>query len=144
MEKSIFDYLNDIFQNKVDHKKYTETDWKKFSPYMINRWISMSPDFIEIINYLQRYTIGVLSNRDVYRLYVDIFPKMKFFSKYTKTDKEQEKYSSNLIDFLCEKFHWNEKECFNNLKMLDTDSVISYLKEYGFSDDDIKKQFKLK
>ena len=36
--------------------KYTETDHKKFSPFIVNRWLSMRMELIEIINQLQKYT----------------------------------------------------------------------------------------
>ena len=63
-EKSIFDYINDIFYNKPNWEEYSETEKKSFNSFMMNRWISMSPDYISVINYLQQYTIGILSNRE--------------------------------------------------------------------------------
>lgn len=144
-EKSIFDYINDIFYNKPNWEEYSETEKKSFNSFMMNRWISMSPDYISVINYLQQYTIGILSNRESYKLFKDLFPKSKFFTKYIKADKNiEEKFSPALITFLCEKFHWNESEAVSNLKFISTEDLISYLKDYGYSDSDIKKQFKLK
>jgi len=144
-EKSIFDNINDIFYLKTSWNTYTETERKRFSPYMINRWISQSIDYIEVINYLQQYTIGILENREVYKLLKDILPKVKFFTKYLKADKsEDDKYSENLIKLLCETFYWNEKECYENLKFIDQNNIISFLKDRGLSDGEIKKQFKIK
>lgn len=105
----------------------------------------MSMDYIGIINYLQQFTIGLLGNKEVYNLYKDILPKTKFYSKYIKADKTKEdEANSNLIKFLCEKFFWSEDECAENLKLLTNSDIISTLKDYGLSDADIKKQFKLK
>lgn len=144
-ERSIFDNINDVFFNKTNWEEYSETDRKKFSPFMMNRWISMSPDYIGVINYLQQYTVGILQNREVYKLFKDLFPKVKFFTKYTKVDKESEdKISPNLIKFLCERFCWNESETVSNLQFIKQEDLISYLKDHGYSDSDIKKQFKLK
>lgn len=144
-ERSIFDNINDVFYNKTSWEEYSETDRKKFSPFMMNRWISMNPDYISIINYLQRYTVGILDNREVYKLLKDLLPKIKFFTKYIKADKsEDEKISTTLIEFLCSNFNWGREEALQNLKFLNSDILSEYLKQYGYSDEDIKKQFKLK
>ncbi len=144
-DKSIFDNINDLFFNKPAWETYTESDKKKFSPYMINRWISQSSDFIEIINYLQQYTIGILSNREVYKLLKDFLPKMKFFTKYSKADESNnDKYSEALISLLCETYLWNEKQCFENLKILDISIIETFLRERGYSDGEIKKLIKVK
>lgn len=144
-ERRIFDFVNEVFYHKTPWNNYPDSEKKIFSPFIINRLISMSPDYIELINYLQQYTIGLLDRREVYKLLVDLLPKSKFFSKYIKADKDDEnKVSEKLIQFLCEKFHWNEQETVYNLKLIKNEDLIEYLKEYGYSEKEIKQQFKLK
>lgn len=142
-EKSIFDNLNDIFYNKTPWEDYSETEKKRFSVYMANRFISMDFDLIEVINYLQPYTIGLLNSREVYKLYSDLFPKRKLYNKYIKADKDENKISDQLIDLLCKEFHWNEQECVSNLKFISTPDLIEFFKDRGYTDSEIKK-FKLK
>lgn len=144
-EKTIFDNINDIFYNKPNWETFTDSDKKKFNSYMLNRWISMNPDYISIINYLQPYTVGLLDNREVYKLFVDLFPKTKFFTKYIKADKDTEdKISPALILELCNDFNWNKQEAVENLHFLSDEVLKTHFKKKGYSDGDIKKQFKLK
>ena len=58
---TIFDHIAGITHRKKSWDKLSEADQKSFSPYIINRWLSMHPDIIETIDLLQRYTIGPLS-----------------------------------------------------------------------------------
>lgn len=77
--KSIFDHLSGIKEKKVAWESLSEMDKKSFSPFIINRWLSMNMDLLPIVNILQKYTIGLLSSRDVYKVYLDFLPKQKNF-----------------------------------------------------------------
>ena len=48
---TIFNWINEILVSKKHWDKFTEDEQKKFSPFIINRWLSMDKDFIEIVNY---------------------------------------------------------------------------------------------
>lgn len=148
--KSIFDFFNDIFLKKTSWEDLSESDKKAFSPYMTNRWISMESDYIGIVNYFQRYTIGLLAPREVYRLYLDLFPKKKFFVKYIKANKDKEdKISTELVKFLSRNCRWSEYETEQNLGILletpqGKKTVIEYIQGYGFTEAEVKSKFKLK
>ena len=79
---TIFDHLANITWKKKPWSELSELDQKSFSPYLINRWLSMNPDLIEIVDMFQQYTIGPLSKKHVYQLYLDFLPKAKMFAKY--------------------------------------------------------------
>ena len=78
---TIFDWINQILVGKKHWDSFTEDEQKKFSPFIINRWLSMDPEFIEVVNYFQKYAIGTLEPREVYKLYADFLPKGKRFNK---------------------------------------------------------------
>ena len=50
---SIFDWLKEITYNKSPWNSFTEEDKESFNPYMISRFLSMSKDYIELVNYVQ-------------------------------------------------------------------------------------------
>lgn len=141
--KTVFDHVNGLTSSKIPWDTLNELDKKTFTPYIINRIFSMDFDLIEVINYLQPYTIGLLNSREVYKLYSDLFPKRKLYNKYIKADKDENKISDQLIDLLCKEFHWNEQECVSNLKFISTPDLIEFFKDRGYTDSEIKK-FKLK
>ena len=47
---NIFDWLNEISYNKSDWSSFSKEDQDTFNPYMINRFISMKPNYIDIVN----------------------------------------------------------------------------------------------
>jgi len=149
MSKSIFEFISDIFEKKTPWADLTESDRKSFNTYMLNRWISMNPDYTEFINMIQQYSIGVLNAREVYKLYQDILPKTKFYVKYVKGDGVNKDFNDNLIEFIANKMEWSQYrtvQYLELLKMLDTDNNIlkEFIGKYGFDAPTLKKQFGLK
>ena len=66
---TIFEWINQILTHKKPWDSFVESDQKAFSPFIINRWLSMDIDFIEIVNYFQKYSIGLLQSKEVYKWY---------------------------------------------------------------------------
>ena len=100
---TIFDHLSYITDKKVIWDTLSEADKKAFVPYLINRWLSMNMDFVEIVNELQKYTIGQLSAAETYKLYFDILPKQKQFNKYIK-GKKADKFNVELVELISNHF----------------------------------------
>ena len=141
--KSIFDYINDIFLHKPDWEEYSDQEKKGFSIYMLNRWISMNIDYLEFINFLQRYSLsGLLSSKTVYKLYIDLLPKTKFFAKYVSKDKGESKIKEELLSHLTSDFNWSRQEAVNCLSLISSEYISSYLKDKGLTDSEIKKIMK--
>lgn len=144
--KSLFDHLNGITFNKTKWESLSDSDKKSFSSYMINRFLSMNSGLTEIINEFQKYTINVLSTREVYKLYLDILPKEKMFFKYIKGDKE-EKYPDKLIELVSKYYECSHKESIEYLDILTKkddlkNQLKSLLQGYGLDDKEIKKLIK--
>ena len=101
---TIFDFIKNLTIEKVPWDSYTESEKKEFNIYMINRWLSMDPDYnlIEIINELQHLTIGLLEPKEVYKLYYYLLPKQQYWLKFIKGKKES-KYNPELIEY-CKKY----------------------------------------
>ena len=79
---SIFDHMSNLTDKKKPWNSISEADQKSFTPFIINRWLSMNMDFIEVINELQRYTIGQISPAETYKLYYEFLPKQRQFQFY--------------------------------------------------------------
>lgn len=139
---TIFDHLAGLTYKKIPWNKLSDLDQKSFSPYLINRWLSMNPDLIEIIDMFQQYTIGPLSKKHVYQLYYDLLPKKKMFSKYIKGNKVN-KYNPELVEFIRRTHMISKREVNQYLDVFLKDaSGINFLKDllrkYGKSDKEIK------
>jgi hypothetical protein len=140
MSKSIFDLVNDITFNKTAWSEQSDVDKKQFSPYMMNRIVSMDYTLIEFVNYIQQYT-PILSNENVYNVYLDVLPKKKMYNKYigNKTENKQQK----LIDFIMINYQLNERETKQLLTNLTNTELIQEIMRYGYTEKEIKKEYGL-
>ena len=135
---TIFDWINQILVTKKHWNDFTEDEQKKFSPFIINRWLSMDKDFIEIVNYFQKYAIGTLEPREVYKWYCDVLPKGKRFNKYIK-GKRDKKYDKDLIDILTKHFECSKLNIKEYLEFLTKDDLKNILMKYGKDKKSIKR-----
>lgn len=143
---TIFDHLANITNKKTEWNALSEQDQKTFSPYLINRWLSMHYDLIEYVDMFQQYTIGPLSKKHVYQLYLDILPKQKMFAKYIK-GKKVDKYNKELVKFIADHFQIAKQEAeeYISLWMMDSqgkEHIIDLLKKYGKTEKEAKKLLK--
>ena len=127
---TIFDWVNNILVYKKPWDEFTEDEQKKFSPFIINRWLSMDKDFIEIVNFFQKYAIGTLESREVYNWYCDILPKGKRFNKYIK-GKKNKKYDKEMINIISNHFEVSKKESKDYIDLLDKNEIKEIYKMYG-------------
>ncbi len=141
---TIFDHLANITYKKTLWSKLSEADQKTFSPYLINRWLSMNPDLIEIVDMFQQYTIGPLNKKQVYQLYYDILPKQKMYTKYIK-GKKADKYNKDLITFVANHIQISRREATSYIdywKQGHINELEDLLKKYGKTDKEVKQWLK--
>ena len=135
---TIFDWINQINYEKKSWDSFSEAEQKTFNTFIINRWLSMDKELIQIVNYFQKYSIGLLEPRDTYMWYRDIIPKKKRFNKYVKGKKAM-KYDSELINTICKYFETSKKECVEYIAMMNKDELKSILELHGKEPKQIKK-----
>ena len=134
----IFDWLNQINYYKKSWDSFEEHEQKEFNVYMINRFLSMDDDLIEIVNYFQKYSIGLLQPREVYKWYCNILPKQKRFNKYIK-GKKSNKYPDWVINIFCKYFECSKKEAVEYLYLMNKSEIKNVLEKYGTNPKEIKK-----
>ena len=138
---TIFDWINQILVKKTHWNDFTIDEQKKFSPFIINRWLSMDKDFLEIVNYFQKYSIGTLESREVYKWYCDMLPRGKRFNKYIKGKKDK-KYNTELIDIMDMHFECSKSQVKDYLDLIAKDELIEILEKYGMNEKTIKRLLK--
>ena len=139
--KSIFDHLAGIKEKKTSWESLTDMDKKSFSPFIINRWLSMNIGLLPIVNILQKYTIGLLSARDTYKVYLDFLPKQKTFDKYIK-GKADGKYNTDMLKYLSTWYSVSQREVIGYMELLPKEEVLSILMKYGLTDVEAKTLLK--
>ena len=138
---TILDWINQILVHKKSWNSFNETDQKTFSPFIINRWLSMDEEFIEVVNYFQKYAIGTLEPREVYMWYRDVLPKGKRFNKYIK-GKKSKKYDDWLIKLLCNHFKCSKLQVIEYIELIDKEELKDILEMYGTDKKQVKKVIK--
>ena len=138
---TIFDWINQINFEKKSWDSFSEAEQKTFNTFIINRWLSMDEELIQIVNYFQKYSIGLLEPRDTYMWYRDIIPKKKRFNKYIKGKKAM-KYDSELITTICKYYETSKNECIEYIEMMYKKQLISILELHGKEPKQIKKLLK--
>ena len=135
---TIIDWMNQLLVHKKHWNDFTEDEQKKFSPFIINRWLSMDVDFIEIVNYFQKYSIGQLKSKEVYKWYCDVLPKGKRFNKYIKGKKDK-KYDKELVDVLIKHFECSKSEIKDYMELINSLELKQILEMYGKDKKTIKR-----
>ena len=143
---TIFDHIAGITHRKKSWDKLSEADQKSFSPYIINRWLSMHPDLIETIDALQQYTIGPLSKKHVYQLYYDILPNANVRAKYIK-GKKVNKFNKELVKFVKDHYEISSQEAEEYVGIFirttsGIQNLVDIMKSYGKTEKEIKKLLK--
>ena len=141
----LFDHLKALTERSSPNywETISESDRKTFSPYMINRFLSMNMDWVDFVDTLQRFTIGLLKPRDVFRLFDDILPKGRIFLPYVKA-KETRPIPDAMADLIamdCECSLFTAKEYCRVMLMSPAgrEELISLMNMYGMQTIDQKK-----
>jgi len=88
-KKSLFDHVNQVtaVQNPNYWEDISDEDKKTWSNYMVNRFLSMKSDWIDLVNEIQKYP---LEPKELYKVYTNILPKKKQWLRYIKGDKKMD------------------------------------------------------
>ena len=142
--KKLFDHLNALTaeQDPDYFNKLTEEDIKSWSNFMINRFLSMKPEWVELIASIQPLT-QTLEPEQMYKLYINILPKGKQYLKYTK-GKAEDKYEQFLIDLIKKEYDCSERQANDYVEVLyasrEGRENIQYICErYGLTKKEISK-----
>lgn len=94
---NFFQIQNKLFYSKKDNAGFLDQEGESaFVPFLLNRWLSFySKDTPHFVNEtLNRYTGLFEDNQQLYRLYYNLIPRLKFkrikYIKKVKKSKEEE------------------------------------------------------
>ena len=134
----IFDWLNQITYEKQPWNSFTEEDRKSFEPYMIHRFLSMNPEYIEFVNLVQ--TFPYTDKEKIYNIYLYMIPRKKMFLKYIKssTKKRQEK----LLGYVASYYECSLGEANEYIDILRENGVKDILNKIGVDEKEQKKLLK--
>lgn len=131
------DWIKHLTIYKTPWNKHSKEEQKTYLPYIMNLWLSMAPELIEIVNEVQKQQVP---NRDHYNFYLSVLPKKSMYFRWIKARKKE--YGKDVIEHLSAYYNVSSKEILDSLCLLDESKIISILQQLGISDKDIKKLLK--
>lgn len=121
---TIFDYISSILFTKNKTAAATIDTENEFSPYLVNRWISMySPACAKLSNVVNQY-IGSLSKSEIYSLCICVFGRVP--SKrinYFKRQKEEAESDEDIIKKIAVARELSAREIKEYFKLLNYDKT---------------------
>ena len=133
--KNIFDWLKEINYKKSPSESFTDKDWEVWNSYMIHRFISMNPEFVEIANHVQE--IPPQEKNMIYNIYKEYIPKNTKWNKYIKSRVKQA--NKDLVGHLKTYFKVSSREILDYLKILDNKEISIILSKMGIEEKLIKQ-----
>ena len=134
---NLFSWINELFVGKRDWDSFSDADKKKFSPFMVNRYLSMSEDFLPFVNHFQKYTIEVMPAKAVYQFYCNLLPKKKTYLRYLSGKKE--KINDKVVPFIMKYFEVSKLQAAEYYDLMPKEDLKLMLKKFGKSDKEIKR-----
>ncbi len=136
--KNIFDWLKAINNTKPPVESFTDKDWEVWNSYMIHRFISMNPDYIELVNFIQDYPPQ--NKKAIYSIYKEYIPKNNKWNKYIKSKIKEP--NQDLIKQIKKYYECSAKEAKEYLCILDQKYIKNILSSMGLEKKEITKLIK--
>ena len=141
-KKSLFDHISQItaVQNPNYWEDISDEDKKSWSNYMVNRFLSMKPDWIDLVNEVQKYP---MEPKHLYKVYTSILPKKKEWLRYIKGDKKM-KYPKWVYEIVAKHLQCSMREASDAVDMYDISmggqaELADILFKYGIEEKEVRK-----
>ena len=125
-----FEHVKNLHTKKRQWEDFNDEEKKSFNIFIINKTLSLNPQYLGIVNMVQNYTglNQILSQKEVFNLYFSLLPnKFRFYKwiKGEKTKKEKEK-----AEYLAIHFKISTREAYDYLQILDKKTINKITKNY--------------
>ena len=125
-----FDHIKNLHTKQRIWDDFNDEEKKSFNVFIINKALSMNPNYLGIVNMVQNFTglNQILSQKEVFNLYYSLLPtKFRFYKwiKGEKTKKDKEK-----AEYLAMHFKVSTREAYDYLKILDKKTINQIIKNY--------------
>ena len=125
-----FDHIKNLHTKKRTWDDFNDEEKKSFNVFIINKGLSMNPDYLGIVNMVQNFTglNQILSPKEVFKLYYNLLPNKFRFYKWIKGEKS--KKDKEKAEYLAMHFNISTREAYDYLNILDKKTIKSIIKNY--------------
>ena len=136
--KNIFDWLQHITLYKTPASEFTDNDWENFNSYMVHRFISMSPYYVEVADYAQ--SMLPTMKKEIYNFYREMIPKRKVWLQYIKAKNKQ--INKELVEKIAKYYEVGTSDAYSYINIITDKEMFVILGEMGLNNKEIKKLLK--
>jgi len=135
---SPFDFLKILHNKKINWNDLSEDEQKSWNTFIINRALSFTSDYLDIINKIQPHTGGQLTPAEIFKYYQSMLPSNYRFQKWIKGVKK-DKFNSQLVEMVSAYLECSHKQAEDYLGILSKTEIKNLLKIMGIQEAEIKK-----
>lgn len=121
----LFDHLNNLTVNKIEFDPMNDEMTKSYTPYMINRFISMSELYLPIVNEINK--CQNIPKESHYRYFNTILPKRRQYFKYIKKKTEIDDKDR---DLLCKYYKVGPRQVDEYIDILTEEQIQIIVNKY--------------
>jgi hypothetical protein len=136
--RNIFDWLQHITLYKTPASEFTDNDWENFNSYMVHRFISMSPYYVEVADYAQ--SMLPTMKKEIYNFYKEMIPKRKVWLQYVKSKTKT--VNKDLIEDIAKYYEVGAADATSYIAVMTKEEISIVLSEMGKDNKEIKKLLK--
>jgi hypothetical protein len=125
-----FDHIKNLHTKKRRWEDFNDEEKKSFNVFIINKGLSMNPNYLGIVNMVQNFTglNQVISSKEVFNIYFNLLPNNFRFYKWIKGEKT--KKDKEKAEYLAMHFKVSTREAYDYLQLLDRKTINSIIKNY--------------
>lgn len=132
---SVFDWIKAIIDTKPVWESFSPDQQKQFNSFMIHRFLSMNPKYIEVVNYVQG--LNIKEPKKLYEVYCYMIPQSKnTYSAYIKSNTK--KASPEVAQHVAEYFECSINEAEEYISLTDKKWLENILVAKGIDEKQIK------
>ena len=136
--RNIFDWLQHITLYKTPASEFTDNDWENFNSYMVHRFISMSPYYVEVADYAQ--SMLPTMKKEIYNFYREMIPKRKVWLQYIKSKTKN--INKDLIEDIAKYYEVGTADATSYIAVMTKEEISIVLSKMGKDNKEIKKLLK--
>ena len=125
-----FDHIKNLHTKKRRWEDFNDEEKKSFNVFIINKGLSMNPNYLGIVNMVQNFTglNQIISSKEVFNIYFNLLPNNFRFYKWIKGEKT--KKDKEKAEYLAMHFKVSTREAYDYLQLLDRKTINSIIKNY--------------
>lgn len=136
-----FDFLKLLHNKKISWSDLNEDEQKAWNTFIINRALSFSPNYLNIVSKIAPYTGGQLTSAEIFKYYQSMLPSNYRFQKWIKGAKAN-KFNKQLVEIISAYLECSNKQAEDYLSILDKKEIKTLLNHIGIQEGEIKKLMK--